>query len=200
MCSSDLYSYMGVRALVHELEQRGQLEVRAVDITDAASVINASVGADVVWLESPTNPTLDVADVPAVAAAVRGHATVVVDSTFATPMVTRPLSHGAHMVLHSATKFIGGHSDLMMGVVVVADDDDDRFRRLDDARWMNGATPGALESFLALRGLRTLPLRMDVHTRNALAVAELLVERPEVDWVAYPGHPSHPTRDILLDI
>ena len=114
-----------------------------------------------VWLESPTNPTLDVADVPAIAAAVRSHATVVVDSTFATPMVTRPLSHGAHMVLHSATKFIGGHSDLMMGVVVVADDDDDRFRRLDDARWMNGATPGALESFLALRGLRTLPLRME---------------------------------------
>ncbi|MFZ9628143.1 MAG: trans-sulfuration enzyme family protein [Ilumatobacteraceae bacterium] len=181
------YSYMGVRALVGELERRGQVEVRPVDITDTASVIAASVGADVVWLESPTNPTLDVADVATISIAVRDHATVVVDSTFATPMVARPLLDGAHIVLHSATKFIGGHSDLMMGVVVVADDDDDRFRRLDDARWMNGATPGALESFLALRGLRTLPLRLERAQANAADLVQRLRGHAAIDEVRYPG-------------
>lgn len=182
-----VYSYAGVRSLVRELEARGRLEVRWVDITDTAAVVAASAGADLVWLESPTNPTLDVADIPAVAAAVRSHATVVVDGTFATPMVQRPLADGAHIVLHSATKFIGGHSDLMMGVVAVAADDDARLQRLVDARWMNGGTPGALEAFLALRGLRTLPLRMERAQANAAVLAGRLSAHAAVESVRYPG-------------
>lgn len=182
-----VYSYAGVRSLVGELESRGRLEVRWVDITDTAAVVAASDGADLVWLESPTNPTLDVADIPAVAAAVRGHATVVVDGTFATPMVQRPLADGAHIVMHSATKFIGGHSDLMMGVVAVAADDDARLQRLVDARWMNGGTPGALEAFLALRGLRTLPLRMERAQANAAVLATRLSAHEAVESVRYPG-------------
>ncbi|MFM8268063.1 MAG: trans-sulfuration enzyme family protein [Ilumatobacteraceae bacterium] len=182
-----VYSYAGVRSLVRELEARGRLEVRWVDITDTAAVIDASAGADLVWLESPTNPTLDVADIPAVAAAVRGHATVVVDGTFATPIVQRPLADGAHIVMHSATKFIGGHSDLMMGVVAVANDDDARLQRLVDARWMNGGTPGALEAFLALRGLRTLPLRMERAQANAAVLVGRLSAHAAVESVRYPG-------------
>lgn len=182
-----VYSYAGVRSLVRELETRGRLEVRWVDITDTAAVVDASAGADLVWLESPTNPTLDVADIPAVAAAVRGHATVVVDGTFATPIVQRPLADGAHIVMHSATKFIGGHSDLMMGVVAVAHDDDVRMQRLVDARWMNGGTPGALEAFLALRGLRTLPLRMERAQANAAVLADRLSAHAAVESVRFPG-------------
>lgn len=179
------YSYMGVRSLVADLVERGALEVRSVDITDTAAVIAASVGADMVWLESPANPTLDVADVAAVAAAVRDRATVVVDSTFATPMCAHPLTDGAHVVLHSATKFIGGHSDLLMGVVVV--DDATHFDRLVHARTVNGATPGALESFLALRGLRTLPLRMERMQANAIDLARRLAAHPAIAEVRYPG-------------
>lgn len=181
------FSYMGVRSLVAELVDRGALEVRWVDITDTAAVLAASEGADMVWLESPTNPTLDVADIAAVTAAVGHRATVVVDSTFATPMCATPLADGAHVVLHSGTKFIGGHSDLLMGVVVVADHDTERFDRLQLARTVNGATPGALESFLALRGVRTLPLRMERMQSNAAELARRLAAHPAVAEARYPG-------------
>lgn len=180
-------SYMGVRALLADLVERGRLEVRPVDITDTAAVLASSDGADVVWLESPTNPTLDVADLATIIAGVRDRATVVVDSTFATPIVVRPLAVGAHVVLHSATKFIGGHSDLLMGVAVVAADDDGRFDGLVSARTVLGAAPGALESFLALRGLRTLPLRMERMEHNAGELARRLASHPAVSEVRYPG-------------
>jgi cystathionine gamma-synthase len=162
------------------------VEVRSVDIADTAQVVAAAVGADVVWAETPTNPTLDVADLPAIAAGARAAgAHMVVDSTFATPLLQRPLEHGAAIVLHSGTKFIGGHSDLLIGLCVTADDD--IYERLVQARTFQGATPGALEAFLALRGLRTLPIRLAAMQRNAEILVGRLRAHPMVDDVRYPG-------------
>jgi cystathionine gamma-synthase len=180
------YSYLGVRALVTDLEAQTRMEVRYVDITDTDAVIDASDGADVVWIESPTNPTLDVADIASIGAVVaRRGATLVVDSTFATPMVARPLEDGASIVVHSGTKFIGGHSDLLIGLTVT--NDATIHDRLRHARLVNGATPGALEAFLALRGVRTLPLRMERAQSNAITIVERLGSHPMVTSVRYPG-------------
>ena len=180
------YSYLGVRALVDDLVAQARLEVRPVDVTDTSQVIAASEGADLVWIETPTNPTLDVADVTAIAdGARRAGARVVVDSTFATPICARPLELGADVVMHSGTKFIGGHSDLMIGLTVTTDDElHDRLRH---ARLVNGATPGALEAFLALRGVRTLPLRMARAEANAALLVDRLRAHPAVAEVRWPG-------------
>ena len=180
------HSYLGVRALVADLVEQSRMEVRSVDIADTAAVLAAVPGADVVWVETPTNPTLDLADVPAIcAAAQQAGAAVVVDSTFATPVCAQPLRDGATVVVHSGTKFIGGHSDLLIGLAVAADPA--VHERLLHARLVNGSTPGALESFLALRGLRTLPLRMERMQANAVELAERLRAHPAVGEVRYPG-------------
>jgi cystathionine gamma-synthase len=149
-------------------------------------VVAAADGADVVWLESPTNPTLDVADLATLCGLMsdRGIPTVV-DSTFATPLGQQPLSMGATAVMHSATKFIGGHSDLLCGLVVTGDDA--VYERVFRARTFVGATPGALESFLALRGLRTLPLRYEAATANATELARRLADHPLIDSVRQIG-------------
>ncbi len=179
-------SYMGVRGLLTEYETQGHLVLRPVDITDTAAVANAAQGADVVWIETPTNPTLDVADLVGIASACRSAgAAMVVDSTFATPMLQRPLEQGAAVVLHSATKFIGGHSDLLLGVCVT--NDDAIFDRLISARTYQGAAPGALETFLALRGLRTLPIRFAASQHSAAILAARLTQHPAVCDVRYPG-------------
>ncbi len=179
-------SYLGVRALVADLEQQARIEVRMVDIADTAAVLAAIPGADVVWVETPTNPTLDVADVPAIcAAAAAAGARVVVDNTFATPICAQPLHDGATIVLHSGTKFIGGHSDLLLGLAVAADDA--TYERLHHTRLVNGSTPGALEAFLALRGVRTLPLRMERAQANAREIVDRLRAHPAVAEVRYPG-------------
>ena len=180
------FSYLGVRSLLTEHQARGHVELRPVGITDTAEVVAAAVGADVVWVETPTNPTLDVADLPAIAAGARqAGAHLVVDSTFATPLLQRPLEHGAAIVLHSGTKFIGGHSDLLIGLCVTGDDE--IYERLVQARTFQGATPGALEAFLALRGLRTLPIRLAAMQANARVLVERLRSHPAVAEVRYPG-------------
>jgi cystathionine gamma-synthase len=180
------FSYYGVRSLLAEYESQGSIEVRLVDITDTGAVVEAAAGADVVWVETPTNPTLEVADLDAIAArAAAAGARMVVDSTFATPLRQRPLAKGAAVVVHSGTKFIGGHSDLMIGLCVTADDD--IYDRLVLARTYQGATPGALEAFLALRGLRTLPVRLAAAERTAAELAKRLRQHPEVAEVGYPG-------------
>lgn len=180
------YSYLGVRALVDDHVRQGHLHVRFVDIADTAAVVAAIAGADVVWVETPTNPTLDVADIPAIcAAAAAAGAKVVVDSTFATPVCARPLADGATIVIHSGTKFIGGHSDLLIGLAVAADDA--TYERLRQTRLVNGSTPGALEAFLALRGVRTLPLRMERMQANAVEVVARLRTHTAVADVRYPG-------------
>jgi cystathionine gamma-synthase len=166
-------SYMGVRTLIGDVAVGHGIEVRLVDVTNTDEVLSAAVGADVVWLESPTNPTLDVADLASLCSALRdlGIPTVI-DSTFATPLGQQPLALGATIVMHSATKFIGGHSDLLLGVCVTRDQTiyDALFR----ARTYVGATPGALETFLALRGLRTLPLRFEASCASAVELAKRL--------------------------
>ncbi len=179
-------SYLGVRALVADHVQQGHLRTRAVDIADTDAVVAALDGADVVWIETPTNPTLDVADVPRICAAATAQGVrVVVDSTFATPIYAQPLSDGATIVIHSGTKFIGGHSDLLIGLAVTTDDA--MYDRLHQARLVNGSTPGALEAFLALRGVRTLPLRMERAQANAMKLVTRLRAHEAVATVRYPG-------------
>jgi cystathionine gamma-synthase len=142
--------------------------------------------ADLLWVESPSNPLLDVADVAAICAAPRGPRTrVVVDNTFATPLLQRPLELGADIVVHSATKLIGGHSDLLLGAAVTTDTE--QLRQLRAARGLNGATPGMLECFLALRGSRTLALRLRHAQASAKRLADRLADHPAVDRVRYPG-------------
>lgn len=172
-------------------EKLGRMTVREVDVTDTDAVVAAVDGADLVWLESPTNPLLGVADLPVIIdAAHAAGAIVAVDSTFNTPLVLRPFDYGADIVMHSATKYLAGHSDVLMGALVT------RSESLGDSlqarRDMTGAVPGALEAFLALRGIRTLPLRMERAQANAFELAQRLAAHPAVARVRYPGLPSDP--------
>lgn len=179
-------SYLGVRALVADHVEQGHLQIRPVNIADTAAVIDALDGADVVWVETPTNPTLEVADVSAICAAAKMRdARVVVDSTFATPVCAKPLNDGATIVIHSGTKFIGGHSDLLIGLAITTDGA--LHERLHHTRLVNGSTPGALEAFLALRGVRTLPLRMERAQSNAAELVARLRDHDAVTRVRYPG-------------
>jgi cystathionine gamma-synthase len=183
--------YFGVGELLADAQQQGRWAVDRVDLTDTASVEAAVAGADLLWLETPSNPLLDIADLAALCAAGR-HAGVIVgvDNTFATPLLQQPLALGADVVVHSATKFIGGHSDLLSGITIAREQA--LAERLRHRRGLSGATPGALEAFLALRGLRTLALRLDRGQRNASELARRLDEHPAVGRVRYPGLPGHP--------
>jgi cystathionine gamma-synthase len=183
-------TYMSVREGLAHL--RG--EVRSVDITDSDAVLAACGGADVLWLESPTNPLLGIADLPRLCAFARDRGILcVVDNTLCTPLLQRPLGLGADLVVHSATKAIGGHSDLLLGAAVAAEPD--RAHALTEIRTVTGATPGALEVFLCLRGLRTLPLRLERAQSNATFLAQRLSEHPAVYDVRYPGLTSHPQHE-----
>ena len=187
------HSYNGTVAALADAESRGRLRVQLVDITDTAGVV-AAMEADedcaLLWLESPTNPALEVAEVATLAAAARELGIrVVVDNTFATPLLQQPLSDGADIVLHSATKFIAGHSDVLMGALVVADDEQGRevYDALKARRGLAGSVPGPFETWLALRGLRTLHVRLDRASANAAELARRLAEHPAVAEVRYPG-------------
>ncbi len=180
------HSYTGTVALLAELESKGLARAVYVDITDTAAVAAASEGAALVWFESPTNPALEVADIPAiVAAAHENGALVAVDNTFATPLLQRPLEHGADLVVHSATKYISGHSDVLMGAVVAASDE--HVDALVKRRSLYGAIPAPLETFLALRGLRTLPVRLERAQSNAQQLVRRLADHPALEEVRYPG-------------
>ena len=168
-------AYMDVRRSMLRLQEAGRAEVRFVDITDTDAVLAACDGANVLWVESPTNPLLGIADLPALCAAARDRGILcVVDNTFATPLLQRPLELGADVVVHSATKAMGGHSDLLLGAAVTADET--HLAALREARELGGATPGALEAYLCLRGLRTLPLRLERAQHNAGVLAERLAD------------------------
>ena len=183
--------YAGVHALLADGQQQGRWHVNLVDITDTAAATAAARHADLVWLESPTNPLLDIADLPALCTAARdGGALVAVDNTFATPLLQQPIALGADFVVHSATKFLGGHSDLLLGLAVAGTPAlGERLRR---RREVAGAVPGALETFLVLRGLRTLALRLEQGQRIAGELARRLAGHPAVSRVRYPGLPDHP--------
>jgi len=188
--------YLGVSSAAAERADRYGLTVRTVDVADTAAVLAAADGADMVWLETPTNPTIEVADLPAIGAALAGVTTLVVDSTFATPLVQRPLESGADIVLHSATKFLSGHSDALMGALVVRESDEERLATLHATRSLHGATPGTLEAFLVLRGVRTLAVRLAQATASAGLLAERLVRHPAVRRVRYPGLPHDPGHEV----
>ena len=177
--------YLGVAGMAEAGARDHGWRVERLPVADERWPERAGT-ADMVWLESPSNPLLEVADVERICAAPRRNgATLVVDNTFATPLLQRPLELGADVSVHSATKFIGGHSDLLLGVAVARDAG--VAERLRTTRGLTGATPGALEAFLALRGVRTLPLRLRQASATAAALAERLGSHQAVVRVRYPG-------------
>lgn len=184
--------YQGVAGLVKTGQSRGRWTVHRVAVANTAAWIEMCGVADLVWLESPSNPLLTVADLDAICAAPRKRGAILgVDNTFATPLNQRPLALGADVAVQSATKFIGGHSDLLSGVVTVRDAN--LLAALRQARELAGATPGSLETFLALRGARTLAVRLERAQCNAMTLAERLTRHPNVTLTRYPGLASHPT-------
>jgi cystathionine gamma-synthase len=184
--------YQGVAGLVAAGAGKGRWSVQRLAVEDTDGWIRACGAADLIWLESPSNPLLAVADLEAICAAPRRPGAIVaVDNTFATPLNQQPLEFGATVSLQSATKFIGGHSDLLAGVATTRDEA--LYRAIRHSRELNGATPGTLEAWLAVRGARTLAIRLQRAQQTAQTLAERLEAHPLVDRVRYPGLPSHPT-------
>ena len=183
------HAYSGTVMALADLELRERLHSRLVDIADTEAVIAAMHDDEdcaLLWIESPTNPALELADIPAlVTAAHELGIRVVVDNTFATPLLQKPLSLGADIVVHSATKYLSGHSDVQLGAIVV--DDDEVYAALKGRRDLAGAIPGPFETWLALRGMRTLHVRLDRAQENAAELTRRLGEHPAIEEVRYPG-------------
>lgn len=180
------HAYNGSVLQMADLEARGRIRAALVDISDTDAVHAACEDASLVWVESPTNPALELADIEAIAAAAHdAGAYVVVDNTFATPLHQQPLDLGADIVVHSATKFLAGHSDVLLGALVTRDEE--LYDVLKTRRDMTGAVPGTLEAWLALRGLRTLHVRLDRAEANAKELVRRLAEHPAVSEVRYPS-------------
>lgn len=185
------HAYPGTLGRLRELAAVGRLQLREVLIDDTDAVVAACQGAALLWLETPTNPLMEVADIRAgVAAAHAQGALVVVDNTFMSPARQKPLELGADISMHSATKSIAGHSDSLMGALTTRDAD--LAGQLRSRRLMQGTLPGSLETYLALRGLRTLHIRMDAAENNAMIIAERLAKHPKVTRVLYPGLTTDP--------
>ncbi|NUS61857.1 MAG: cystathionine gamma-synthase [Lysobacter sp.] len=192
----DLYG--GTFRLFERVRRRSAgLDFSYVDMSDVAKFEAAlKPNTKLVWIETPTNPLLKLVDIAAIAKIAKARGLiVVVDNTFSSPMVQRPLEHGADIVMHSATKYLNGHSDMVGGILVVGDNAElaDKLAFLQNSI---GAVQGPFDSFLALRGLKTLHLRMRAHCDNALALAQWLEQHPSIERVAYPGLASHPQRAL----
>lgn len=190
--------YGGTFRLFERVRKRtAGLQFSFIDLTDLAALEAAiTPQTKMVWIETPTNPMLKIVDIAAVTAIAKRHGLiVVVDNTFASPMLQRPLEMGADLVLHSATKYLNGHSDMVGGMVVVGDNAElaEQMAFLQNSV---GGVQGPFDSFLALRGLKTLPLRMKAHCANALALAQWLEKHPAVEKVIYPGLTSHPQHEL----
>lgn len=170
--------------------------VTMVDVTDPAKLLAAiKPETKMIWLESPTNPTLKMVDIQAVCAIAKSKGIItLVDNTFMSPYFQNPLALGADVVLHSVTKYLNGHSDVVMGVLACNDEElAKRLRYLQNAL---GAVPSPFDCYLAMRGMKTLHVRMREHERNAIAVAEFLQAHPKVQRVVYPGLKSHPQHEL----
>jgi cystathionine gamma-synthase len=177
--------YSGVMGLLNQLHSTGRLEVRFVEITKTDEVIAAMKGAALVWLESPTNPCLDVADLPTlISEAKKLGIGVAVDNTFATPLVQKPLTMGADIVMHSVTKFLAGHSDVVLGSL--STNDEALYKRLEESRRFNGSVPGPFEAWLAVRGIRSFPIRFRAAESNAKELVARLSQHPKITKVRYP--------------
>ena len=197
LMSDDVYG--GTWRLADQVWRRYGIQTDAVDLRDLDAVA-AALGGDrpprMIWIETPSNPLMKVIDISAVArlAATAGAITVV-DNTFATPYLQRPLELGADLVLHSATKYLGGHSDVVGGLLATRSDNlAERLRFHQNAA---GAVPSPFDCFLVMRGLRTLALRMERASANALVLGLWLADRPEVERVHYPGLPDHPAAELV---
>ncbi|MBS0193637.1 MAG: cystathionine gamma-synthase [Proteobacteria bacterium] len=196
VCMDDVYG--GTYRLFERVRKRSAgLEFSFVDLTDPAALAAAiRPNTKMIWAETPTNPLLKVVDLSALGAFAKTHGLLlVVDNTFASPILQRPLEHGAAIVMHSATKYLNGHSDMVGGVAIVGEHPDiaEQLTFLQNAV---GAVQGPFDSFLALRGVKTLHLRMRAHCANALELARWLETHPQIEKVIYPGLPSHPQHEL----
>jgi cystathionine gamma-lyase len=194
ICGDDLYG--GTHRLFDQVWTRGGLEFDFIDLIDPDAVLRAArPSTKYVWLESPTNPTLRMADIAAIAE--RTHsigAKLIVDNTFMSPVLQQPLALGADVELHSTTKYLNGHSDVIGGVIVTSDDAmHEELAYLQNAV---GAVPGPMDCFLTLRGLKTLHVRMERHCENALAIARFLEGHSAIERVIFPGLESHPQHEL----
>jgi cystathionine gamma-lyase len=196
VCMDDVYG--GTYRLFERVRRRSAgLDFSFVDLGDMAA-LEAAVkpNTKLIWCETPTNPLLKIVDIRALADFARKRGIrLAVDNTFSSPILQRPLELGAHLVMHSATKYLNGHSDMVGGMLVVGDDAElaEQMTYLQNAV---GGVQGPFDSFLALRGLKTLHLRMRAHCENAGRIAEWLEKHPKIDKVAYPGLRSHPQHEL----
>lgn len=196
LAGNDVYG--GTFRLFDKVLRRFSLDFTFADTTDPESVADAlTPSTRLVWLETPTNPLMRVTDIRAVAEIVHSHPNrplLAVDNTFATPYLQRPLELGADIVVHSMTKYLSGHSDVVGGAIIVKDRElAERLYFLQNAV---GAILGPMDSFLVLRGIKTLPLRMERHAENASAIVDFLAAHPKVEKVYYPYHESHPQNQL----
>lgn len=187
--TDDLYG--GTYRIFTKIFEAYGIKFHFVDMNDLANVTaKLNANTKLIWAETPTNPTLKIIDIKALAAFAKKQKCLLgVDNTFASPYLQNPLDLGADIVMHSVTKYLGGHSDVVMGALVVKTDDLNE--RLSFIQNSCGATPGPQDCFLVLRGLKTLHLRMERHCENGKAIAEWLVKHPKVDKVYWPGLPTH---------
>jgi cystathionine gamma-synthase len=190
-------TYFGVREIVTNMLTRWGLTVTMVDMTDLAAVQSAIQPATrLVWVESPSNPMLKITDIAAVAdIAHEAGALAGVDGTWGTPMLQSPLALGADYVVHSTTKYLGGHSDLTGGIVI-AKEKNEFFEQIQLQQGIGGGVPSGFDCWLLLRGIRTLPYRMRAHCANAKKIAHFLADHPEIHTVHYPGLESHPGHEV----
>jgi cystathionine gamma-synthase len=185
--------YYASYKLAEEILGPWGLEVTQVDMTDLAQVEKAvQKNTKLIWAETPANPMLCITDIQGLAKIAQKHKIKLgVDNTMGTPVLQNPIAHGADIVMHATTKYIGGHSDIMGGAVLVKEDDE-WAKRIERVQILMGATPNPLDCYLLARGLKTLPLRMREHSANALELAKRLEKHPKVEKVHYPGLESHP--------
>jgi cystathionine gamma-synthase len=185
--------YYASYKLAEEILGPWGLEVTQVDMTDLVQVEKAvQKNTKLIWAETPANPMLSITDIQGLAKIAQKHKLKLgVDNTMGTPVLQNPIAHGADIVMHATTKYIGGHSDIMGGAVLVKEDDE-WAKRIERVQILMGATPNPLDCYLLARGLKTLPLRMREHSANALELAKRLEKHPKVEKVHYPGLESHP--------
>ena len=192
------FSYTGIAVRLKELSDLGRIELRLVDVTDNVAMKEAIASgkpANWIWIESPTNPMMEICDIEETALVAKSvGARLAVDNTFMTPLRQRPLELGAHVVMHSVTKSLSGHSDLLMGALVTADPE--LSKDIVERRVLLGAVPSVFDGFLVLRGIRTLAVRLDRAERSAIEIADRLTKHSRVKEVYYPGLSEHKNYQI----
>jgi cystathionine gamma-synthase len=189
-------AYYGVTRLLHDVFGKWGLQVDSIDMTDLDAVENAvRPNTKLVWTETPSNPLLRIVDLKAVAEITRAAGALSVCDNTWSPVIQRPLDLGVDVVLHSTTKYFGGHCDVLGGILV-ARDKSEFFQRVQGIQYSAGAVPSPFDCWLVLRGMRTVPWRMRAHSENAMKLAQFLAKHRTVERVHYPGLPNHPGHDI----